>query len=143
MSKYHWGVTSLGRLSTCHPILQELFRRVLERDDLQRDLTVVCGHRSKDAQIAAFQSGNSKVSWPNSKHNRVPSLAVDVAPLLAGGGVSWDWEDYNLIAPCVKDEWEKMTEEGRTEGWTLSWGGDWKKFKDGPHWELREVKKSS
>jgi hypothetical protein len=37
----------------------------------------------------------------------------------------------------VKEIWSQLPEEKR-EGWSLSWGGDWKTFKDLPHFELRK-----
>ena len=69
---------SKERLNTCHRDLKTLFNHVI----LERDCTIVCGQRNKTDQDKAFTDGNSKVQWPNSKHNRIPSLAVDVAPLI-------------------------------------------------------------
>jgi len=67
---------SKERLNTCHRDLKTLFNHVI----FERDCTIICGHRNKTDQDKAFTDGNSKVQWPNSKHNRIPSLAVDVAP---------------------------------------------------------------
>lgn len=131
-----FGATSLGRLSTCHPLLQSLFGRVIRRPDLPHDLSVLCGHRGEAEQGTAFRSGQSRVEWPNSKHNRMPSHAVDVAPFV-GGAVSWDWRYYNAIAPIVKAEWAAMVAEGVVpRGVALEWGGDWSTLKDGPHWQI-------
>jgi len=135
VSRYTWGARSLSRLSECDGLLQELFHRVIKREDLPCDMTVICGYRDQNEQDAAFKAGKSKLKWPKSKHNRCPSLAVDVAPML-GAYASWDWDLYNKIAPLIKDEWGKMVGEGLTGDFELSWGGDWSKFKDGPHWEL-------
>jgi peptidoglycan L-alanyl-D-glutamate endopeptidase CwlK len=133
---FAWGERSILRLDSCHPLLLSLMKRVIKRKDLPCDLTILCGHRNQKEQDAAFASGNSKLKWPRSKHNSVPSMAVDVAPML-GAYASWDWDLYNKVAPLVKDEWGKMEEEGLVPAGTkLSWGGDWAKFKDGPHWEL-------
>jgi len=133
-AKWAWGQRSLMRLGQCHPLLSLLMHRVIKRDDLPFDLTILCGHRGQIEQEIAFKNGASKLRWPNSKHNQSPSLAVDVAPLLEGK-VCWDWDLYNKFAPLVKDEWGKMEEEGLTGGTKLVWGGDWK-FRDGPHLEL-------
>ena len=67
---------SLAKLSECHPELQLLFHKVVEIFDC----TVTCGHRNQADQEAAFASGNTKLHYPNGKHNAIPSLAVDVAP---------------------------------------------------------------
>lgn len=137
--RYAWGKTSMSRLDTCHPLLIELFERVIRRPDLPSDLTVLCGHRGEAAQRAAVASGASKLRWPKSKHNSVPSLAVDVAPYV-GGAVSWDWAHYHPIVPHVRAEWAAMQAEGLVPaGVTLTWGGDWSGFRDGPHWQLDGV----
>lgn len=67
---------SKERLKTCHRDLQTLFGHVIQG----YDCSVICGTRTAKEQDAAFKSGNSKLQWPNSKHNIIPSLAVDVAP---------------------------------------------------------------
>jgi hypothetical protein len=46
------------------------------------DFMIVCGHRGREAQDAAFLAGTSEKRWPNSRHNTQPSPAVDVAPWL-------------------------------------------------------------
>ena len=128
---YSWSRLSHDRLTTCHLGLVHLFDRVIKRKDLPCDLTILCGHRSKAEQDAAFAKGASKLRYPKSKHNVWPSMAVDVAPYV-NGAPSWDWDWYNKIAPIIKDEWALLD----YPGFRLTWGGDWASFKDGPHWEL-------
>lgn len=67
---------SKKRLNTCLLPLQALFNAVIKH----YDCTIICGHRDEAEQTLAFSRGYSKVSWPNSKHNKISSLAVDVAP---------------------------------------------------------------
>ena len=43
-----------------------------------KDHSILKGHRPKLEQNTAFADGNSKVQWPNGKHNDRPSLAIDV-----------------------------------------------------------------
>ncbi len=83
------GPVSQQRLDTCHPKLQRLFREVDRRlaRRKQMDITVVCGHRGEADQEAAFAAGKSKKHWPDSKHNGLPSNAVDVSPYPI------DWND--------------------------------------------------
>jgi len=135
---FAWGSASLAQIATAHPLLQTLCNRVIKRSDLPADLRCLFGHRGKADQDAAFARGASKLKWPKSKHNAQPSLAVDLVPIVAGQ-VSWDWKHYNAIAPIIKDEWAKMQAEGLTGSAVLTWGGDWKSYKDGPHWELSGV----
>ena len=135
-ARYAWGRRSLARLGQCHPLLQTLMHRVIARPDLPFDLTILCGHRTQLEQEVAYKSGASKLRWPKSKHNQNPSLAVDVAPFI-DGAPSWDWKHYHELAPLVRDEWGRMKSEGLVpDGEDLTWGGDWRSFPDGPHWEL-------
>ena len=115
---------SLERLCTCHPKLQVLFKQVLA----DADHSIICGHRGELDQNLAFESGKSKVKYPNSKHNEYPSRAVDVAP--------WpiDWsnvERFETFSAVVKRAAEGL-------GIKVVWGGDWTGFRDLPHWELHK-----
>ena len=118
--------TSRERLLTCHPDLQKVFFAVIQAVDC----TISCGYRGQAEQDAAFQTGNSKERYPNSRHNSNPSQAVDVYPC----PIDWKkWEkdkgDFIEFAKVVKTEAEKLNIK-------LEWGGDWIHFKDYPHWQL-------
>ena len=113
---------SLERLATCHLDLQRVAKAAIKRTDF----TVSCGHRGEQEQNEAFARGFSKLKFPNSKHNKTPSLAMDLVPYPV------DWEDvkrFDELAVIVKEEAIKL-------GVSLTWGGNWPKFKDRPHYEL-------
>lgn len=102
---------SLSRLGTCHPDLQELVREAIK----DYDFTVICGHRTEQDQNAAYAAGRSKVEWPNSRHNSLPSEAVDLAPYPI------DWSDkarFRELADVVKKTAASL-------GVEITWGGDW------------------
>ena len=102
-------------------------------EQTKHDITILCGSRNKEEQDAAYAAGNSKLKYPNSKHNKTPSLAVDVAPYPI------DWKDiaaFKELGALVKSVWSTMSITEKA-GYQLSWGGDWEKFKDMPHFELR------
>lgn len=44
------------------------------------DLKVVWGHRGEELQNQLFEANLSKKRWPDSKHNSIVSMAVDLAP---------------------------------------------------------------
>ena len=97
------------------------------------DFSVICGHRGEKEQNEAYSTGNSKLKYPKSKHNSMPSMAVDIVPY------PLDWKNidsFKALAVEVKKVWDKIPTAER-EGFDLSWGGDWKTFKDMPHYELR------
>jgi peptidoglycan L-alanyl-D-glutamate endopeptidase CwlK len=45
------------------------------------------------------------------------------------GEVRWDWPLYYKIADAMKKAAHELDVP-------LEWGGDWKSFKDGPHFQL-------
>lgn len=125
-----FSARSLKNLEQCHPLLQLLMYEAIK----VTDFSVICGFRGEKEQNEAYDRGNSKLKWPQSKHNQTPSLAVDIVPYPI------DWNDerrFRTLGTVVKEIWAQLPEE-KKEGWSLSWGGDWKTFKDFPHFELRK-----
>jgi len=128
----NFSLASKTKLLTCHPELQRLFFEVIRHWDCQ----ILEGHRGKEAQNEAFKKGNSKLQWPKGKHNKLPSLAVDVAPYPI------DWKDtqrFIYFAGFVLGVASQL-------GIKLRYGGDWdrdtqmtdEKFRDLVHWEIIE-----
>ena len=139
---YTFSKNSKEKLATCHPELQILWEEVIKHVDC----IIICGHRSKEDQDFAFSKKNSKVQWPNSKHNSIPSKATDVAPYFKGVGI--DWEDtiaFSYFAGKVMMIAERLHLVGLMPH-KLRWGGDWdgdgknkdQTFNDLVHFELKE-----
>jgi peptidoglycan L-alanyl-D-glutamate endopeptidase CwlK len=116
------GQRSLSRLEGVHPDLVRVVKKAAALSDL--DFTVLEGIRSVERQKQLVSQGASKTM--NSRH--ITGHAVDLAPMIAGE-VRWDWPLYHKLAKIVKAA-------AADEKVTLQWGGDWRAFKDGPHWEL-------
>ena len=127
-----FGTRSKSRLHTCDGRLIELFNKVVK----EFDCTVIEGHRGKDAQNEAYNKGNSKLKFPNGKHNKSPSVAVDVAPYPI------DWKDrdrFHYFGGYVLGIAKSL-------GLNIRWGGDWNqdtqtkdnKFDDLVHFEIKE-----
>lgn len=110
---YSFSKNSKKNLSTCHADLQRLFNRVIEL----RDCTIVWGYRGEADQNAAYNRGDSTKQFPNSKHNRMPSNAVDVAPYIKGG-ISWEKKQAYEFAGYVARVAEEM-------GIKIRRGADW------------------
>lgn len=134
MSRYRYGRRSLERLNSCDPDLFLLMCEALADPACPSDMTVLEGHRGEARQNEMHAAGRSQLRWPRSRHNTMPSMAVDVAPYV-GGAVSWDWEHYHPLADHIKATWARLKAEGKVHG-ELEWGGDWRRFRDGPHWQL-------
>lgn len=116
------GARSLSRLEGVHPDLVRVVKTAAAMSDL--DFTVLEGLRTTERQKQLFAQKATKTM--NSRH--LTGHAVDLAPLI-GGDISWDWPLYNRLAKTVKAA-------AAVEKVPLQWGGDWRTFKDGPHWEL-------
>jgi peptidoglycan L-alanyl-D-glutamate endopeptidase CwlK len=73
-------------------------------------------------------SGASRLAWPDSKHNQLPSLAIDVCPV----PVFWDdIPSFLASAAIVKETAARL-------GIEIVHGGDFEKLKDYPHYELKQ-----
>ena len=116
------GHRSLSRLEGVHPDLMRVVKKAAALSSL--DFTVLEGLRTKDRQKQLMDLGATKTL--NSRH--LTGHAVDLAPMV-GGTVRWDWPLYHQLAATVKAA-------AKAENVAVTWGGDWRTFKDGPHWEL-------
>lgn len=63
-------------LKSCDPRLQKIFLEAFK----VMDISVTCGHRTEIEQNNAYAAKRSPEDWPNSKHNSIPSLAIDAVP---------------------------------------------------------------
>lgn len=114
--------SSLKKIDGVHPDLQRVVYRAAEITAV--DFIITEGLRTVERQKKLVASGASKTM--NSRH--ITGHAVDLAALV-DGEVRWDWPLYHKLA-------EAMKEAARIEGVPIEWGGDWKTFKDGPHFQL-------
>lgn len=132
---------SLRMLDTCDKRLQRLFLHVVTRVDCR----VECGFRSETEQEAAFAAGTSKVRFPNSRHNTLPSRAVDVIPYPV------EWPDAGMSREAYAralGRWYMFVGYVRAAadelGMKIRCGADWngdfqvkdQNFHDLPHFEL-------
>ena len=113
---------SLKRLEGVHPDLVKVVKRAIEITPI--DFVVIEGLRTKERQKYLVAKGASKTM--NSYH--LTGHAVDIAPLV-DGQASWDWKYYRELAPAMKQAAKELDID-------ITWGGDWAKFPDGPHWQI-------
>lgn len=88
------------------------------------DFMVVEGLRTLARQKELFEKGASRTM--NSRH--LTGHAVDLAPIV-GGALTWKWPAFFPLAQHMKGAAKLLSVR-------IVWGGDWKSFKDGPHFEL-------
>ena len=121
--KYSLSAKSLDRLKGLHPDLVKIVERAIEITDI--DFSVGEGLRSITRQKELYQQGATTTM--NSRH--LTGHAVDLIALDEDGKVSWNWKYYHLLAVAMK-------QAAKDVGVSIEWGGDWKTFKDGPHYQL-------
>lgn len=109
-----------------HPDLVSVVRRAAEITPVPFEVTE--GLRTLERQKQLVAAGASKTL--NSRH--ITGHAVDLAPTV-DGNIRWDWPLFHLLAPAMKQAAQDL-------GTPLVWGGDWRTFKDGPHFELPRSK---
>ena len=120
--KFKLSKRSLDNLAFVHADLVRVVKRAIEITDI--DFVVIEGWRTEVKQRKLVESGASMTM--NSRH--LTGHAVDLAAWV-GGQVRWDWPLYAQIA-------DAMLSASRELGVPIVWGGHWKTFKDGPHWQL-------
>lgn len=127
------------KLSDLHPQILPIAEKFLDRcHDENIDILVTCTYRSNQEQDQLYAIGrtvpgkkvtNAKAG--QSKHNftlngKPAAKAFDVVPLSNGKPV-WD---------AASPLWRRLGIIGNALG--LSWAGDWRLFKEYPHFELKE-----
>ncbi len=95
------------------PIITECYRSPERQEELYKQ------GRSKPGPIVTYKRGGE------SKHNKLPAPALDVAFILPDRDVSWSGLLLSKFARLMK------AADAR-----VRWGGDWPGFKDRPHFEV-------
>lgn len=119
---FNLSKASRARLVGVRPELIAVVERAIQLTEI--DFKITEGLRSVTRQKELFAAKATRTM--NSRH--LTGHAVDVAALV-GGRVRWDWPLYSVIGAAFK----QAALERKTP---IIWGGDWKTFKDGPHFEL-------
>jgi peptidoglycan L-alanyl-D-glutamate endopeptidase CwlK len=137
---FQYSKSSLAELETAHPDLQAIFHEVIK----VINITILQGHRGELEQNLAYNTGKSQIKWPDGKHNKTPSMAVDTVPY----PVDWESHPKNLarfyyMAGVIKAVAERLFAEGKITH-RIRQGCDWngnmdftdQTFDDLPHTEL-------
>jgi len=110
-----WGRKSLLVHNQLDPRLQILLTRV--RNEVA-DISLTSGHRDCAEQNGYFEIGVSTLRWPDSKHNKLPSLAVDFQPYPYPDTETKLWGALGYIAGRAYEIAADMNIK-------IRWGGDW------------------
>lgn len=106
-----FGRKSSSNLETCHKDLYKIALVAIE----SYDFSIITGHRSEEEQDRLFEMGLSKVEYPDSKHNSLPSMAFDLAPYPI------NWRDINRFLVLGG----RIMQAADILRIKLRWGADW------------------
>ncbi len=107
-------------LTGVHPDLVRVIREAANH----ASFVVTEGRRTVERQRELVAKGASKTM----KSRHITGHAVDLAVKI-GSEIRWDWPLYAKLAEAVKAA-------AALQNVPIEWGGDWKSFKDGPHFQL-------
>ena len=138
---------SEDKLSTCDPAIQKVIRLAISRSEI--DFGVSHGHRTPQEQNELYKKGRNGVPGPivtykdgytrKSKHNELPSLAVDI--FCAPKAIMYDQKHLTYVAGVIMCCAKEL-------GVKLEWGHNWngngllvdsdpnERFSDMPHFQL-------
>lgn len=122
MAKFKLSARSKDKLIGVHHRLVAVVERAIEITEI--DFAVIEGVRTMEKQLEYVRTGASQTLA--SRH--LTGHAVDLAAYV-GSELRWDWPLYDKIAAAMKQAANELSIP-------IVWGGDWKKFPDGPHFEL-------
>lgn len=131
-SDFKFGERSESFLVDVHPDLVALARLAIKLSHL--DFGIHCGKRTVVEQRLLVKKGASMTM--NSRHVVTPVRAggngwchaIDVHPYI-DGDVRWDMPYFNVLDQAFQHA-------GLQINIPYEWGGDWKSFPDGPHFQL-------
>jgi len=115
ISMFKWGKKSNRNRETLSPDLRTIADKVLSYNLM--DCMIDCSYRNDSEQDRLYAIHRSKVKWPKSKHNQLPSLAMDLVPII-NGKASWNKLHCCFLAGLVQATAKELEVK-------LRWGGNW------------------
>jgi peptidoglycan L-alanyl-D-glutamate endopeptidase CwlK len=139
MSAFKLSRASEAKLEKVHPDLVRVVKRAIEITETA--FTITEGLRTMETQKKYEAKGVRETM--KSMHLEQPdgfSHAVDLYPSVNGKlVVDWkvDWLTKDECAKAWADVPNAMKQAAQELGVAIEWGGDWKSYKDGPHYQLK------
>jgi peptidoglycan L-alanyl-D-glutamate endopeptidase CwlK len=119
--------SSEDKLEQAHPLLRLLMHEAISESPV--DFGISCSVRGAAEQDKCYAEGKSEAKAGQSPHNFVPSLAVDIFPVVLGRAV---WNDLALFDKLLRHI-ELVAQE---LGIAVELGRDFPNFIDRPHIQI-------
>ena len=122
---YKFSQRSLDRMKGVNEKLVNLMKEAIKTSPY--DFGITEGLRTVERQRELVAQKKSQTM--NSRH--LKGEAVDIVVYDEKGKVTWTFKYYEVVASHIKSVAKKL-------GINITWGGDWKSFKDGPHFQIEK-----
>lgn len=119
---FSFSKASLDKMNGVNPKLVNLMKEAIKNSPY--DFGITEGIRTLKRQKELLAQGKTKTL----KSYHLVGKAVDIK-VYVNGEVTWDFKYYKEVANHIKEVAKKL-------GYVITWGGDWKTFKDGPHFQI-------
>ncbi|MEN4759530.1 M15 family metallopeptidase [Chryseobacterium sp. C39-AII1] len=136
---------TLQRIEKLHPYVREEVKQIIKECDKaltgRAKIRITQGWRSFEEQeklyaIGRITSGKKVTNAKAGQSIHNYGFAVDMCLIIDGKTASWDtakdWDNDGIA------DWYECVKIFAKHGW--DWGGNWKTFKDLPHFEKKEIK---
>lgn len=136
---------TLQRIEQLHPAVREQVKQIIKECDEaltgRAKVRITQGLRSFEEQeklyaIGRITSGKKVTNAKAGQSIHNYGLAVDICMMIDGKTASWDtvkdWDNDKVA------DWYECVKIFAKHGW--DWGGNWKTFKDLPHFEKKNVR---
>lgn len=125
------------RISKLHPSVRIEVTKIIEECDLvltgRAKVRIAQGLRTFAEQDALYKKRPKVTNAKGGQSIHNYGFAVDIVLIIEGKEASWDtvkdWDGDR------KSDWMECVEVFKKHGW--NWGGDWKSFKDLPHFDKK------
>ena len=119
---FSFSKASLEKMNGVNSKLINLMKEAIKESPY--DFGITEGIRTLKRQKELFAEGKTKTL----KSYHLVGKAVDIK-IYVNGKITWDFKYYKEVSVHIKEVARKL-------GYVITWGGDWKTFKDGPHFQI-------
>ena len=137
MGNFKLSKTSRERLVGIKPILIDIIETAIETSPIDFGIPADGGLRTAKRQQEMYRQGRTDMTKPRitnadgmmNKSRHQSGDAFDIYVFI-NGSASWNVEQLTVVA-------NHLIAVAKTKGVFLEWGGNWKSFKDYPHFQIK------
>jgi len=125
---YKLSQRSLKRLKGVDKRLVSIVKEAIHNSPYDFGIAWMGGYRTAEMQNDLYSAQKSKCDGYKKKSKHQTGLAFDIV-VYKDGVITWDSNTFSDVA-------DHIMYIATTKGVTLTWGGNWRNFRDLPHFEI-------